>query len=124
MLPQVDLGAEVQVRVPVLFTQILSFSVIVLGLLYEGRYIAVPLSFLFVFEIMSTNTSFSNLFLIIVRELYKQLSKMHAYRQYQFSENHISSTGENAFPHYFHYLSRDLREISYRKSSHNIVEHS
>jgi len=66
---------------------------------------------------------FSGVFLKkFVKELYTQLSTMHAYRQYQFSENHISPTDENAFPPYFQCLKWDTRDISYRKSSHNIVQ--
>jgi hypothetical protein len=65
MLPHVDLGAEVQVRDHFLVTHIIASSVILLGLLYEGKTLAgdyVSLSFLFVFDVVSANTSFSDFF--------------------------------------------------------------
>jgi hypothetical protein len=44
------------------------------------------------------------------------------YRQYQFSENHNSPKGKNAFLPYFPYLLTDSGEICYRKSTHSTAK--
>jgi len=61
MFSQVDFGAEVPVRDPFLITQFLFLSVIILDLLYEGKYLAVDyvsMSLLFVSNFVSANTFF------------------------------------------------------------------
>jgi len=114
MFPQVEFGTEVQVRVSFLIKQFLFFSVIILDLLYEGKYLAVDyvsMSFLFVSNFVSANTFFSNFLKSLVRELYKKFSIVHTCRQYQFSEIHISPKVVNAFQTYFPYLLTRLCEI-------------
>ena len=89
-----------QMRNTFLFTHCLFFSIIILGFLYAEQYLAgdnFSLLFLFVFDLVLAIKSLSDFFKCLLSELYKQLSIRHAYRKYQFNENHISSRAKMHF---------------------------